>query len=92
VIYRDPSKRVSYGIWEVSPGKFRVDYGPMTEMTHCLAGAVTLTDMATGAETHVEVGSRVIVPIGSVVVWQVHETYRCVYSAYEEEWDPNRIY
>jgi uncharacterized cupin superfamily protein len=51
-----------------------------------------LTDVATGEKTQVRVGSRVIVPVGSELVWDVHETYRCVYSAYEEDWDAARTY
>jgi uncharacterized cupin superfamily protein len=92
VLYREPSRRVSYGIWEVTPGKLRVEFGPMTEQTQCLWGRVTMTDLTTGAETQVGPGTRVIVAVGTIMTLEIHETYRCVYSAYEEEWDDNRHY
>jgi uncharacterized cupin superfamily protein len=92
VLYRDPSKRVSYGIWEVKPGKFRAEFGPMAELADCVSGSATLTDVASGEQTLLEPGSRMIVPVGTVLTWDVHQTFRCVYSAYEDEWDENRYW
>jgi uncharacterized cupin superfamily protein len=92
VLYRDPTKRLSYGIWECDPGKFRLEYGPMTEMIHVLQGRATVTNLDTGHATHLEPGSRMVVPVGTVVTWHVHEPFRKVYAAYEEEWDEHRYY
>ena len=92
VLYRDPTKRASYGIWECPPGKFRLDYGPMTEMIHVLSGRGSITNVETNEETRLEPGTRAIVPVGAVVIWDVKETLRKVYVAYEEEWDEHRYY
>ena len=52
----------------------------------------TVTNLDTGHATHLEPGSRMVVPVGTVVTWHVHEPFRKVYAAYEEEWDEHRYY
>ncbi len=92
VLYRDDLKRISYGVWECPVGKFRVEYGPMSEHIQCVKGEAVVTDLDTGEEVHLTPGVRMIVPSGSTVIWDIKDTFRKVYSVYEPEWDEERYY
>ncbi len=91
VLYRDPTRLFSLGIWECPPCKFQVAYVG-TESGHVVKGSATLTDTKTGLSQTVKAGDRFLVPFGSAVVWQVHETFRKVYTMYESEWIDERFY
>jgi uncharacterized protein len=92
VLYRDPEKRVSYGIWECPPGVIDVDYGPMAEHNQCVKGRATVTNIDTGTKIEMTPGVRAVFPVGSHVRWEIHEEFRKVYTAYEAEWDEERYY
>lgn len=91
VLYRDPTRLFSLGIWECPPCKFRVAYAG-TESGHVVKGSATLTDAKTGVSQTVKAGDRFLVPFGSTILWQVHETVRKVYTMYEAEWTEERFY
>lgn len=92
VVYRDPTKALSYGVWECEPCKVFLDYGPMSEHIHCIKGEAVVTDQGTGEEVHLTPGVRMIVPVGSKVIWHVKKTFRKAYSVFEAEWDEERYY
>jgi len=92
VLYRDPTKRISYGIWECPVGKFREPYGPMSEMVHCIQGEAIVTNEETGESVHLTKGSRMIVPVGITAIWDVKETFKKVYIGFEATWDEDRYY
>ncbi len=91
VLYRDPSRRLSVGVWECPPSKFIEPY-PGTEFGHVIAGSATLTNEETGESVTLRSGDHFFVAFGSRITWEVHETFRKVYTMYEEDWDPERFY
>jgi uncharacterized cupin superfamily protein len=91
VLYRDPTRLFSLGIWECPPGKFRVEYAG-TESGHVVKGSATLTDAKTGASQTIKTGDRFLVPFASTIIWEVHEPFRKVYTMYEDKWIDERYY
>ena len=91
IIYRDPSKQFSIGVWECPPAKFIVHYAGC-ETGHVLKGTATITIEKTGESTTISAGDHFFVPFGSVVTWEVKETVRKAYSMFETEWDDERFY
>jgi uncharacterized cupin superfamily protein len=92
VLYRDPTRLVSFGVWECSVGRFIDDYGPVSEMMHCLRGEAIITNTATGEEIHVTPGVSAIVPVGTKAIIDVKQDLRVAYTAHEETWDEERYY
>ncbi len=91
VLFRDPAKRYSVGVWECPPAKFTEPY-PGTEMGHVLKGRATLTNAETGESRDIGPGDHFYVAFGSTIIWEVHETVRKLYVMYEEAWDEERFY
>ena len=92
VLYRDPTKRLSFGIWECPVGVFREVYDPFGEMIHCIQGEAIVTNEHTGVAVHLTPGSRMIAPVGLTAIWDVKETFKKVYAGFEESWDESRYY
>lgn len=91
VLFRDPKKRYSVGVWQCEPAKFIVPYAG-TESCHVLAGRATLTNEATGESVTLEAGDHFFIGFGETITWEVHETFRKVYAMYEDEYDEERFY
>ncbi|MDE0006216.1 MAG: cupin domain-containing protein [Rhodospirillaceae bacterium] len=91
VLFRDPKKRYSVGVWQCEPAKFTVPYAG-TESCHVLAGRATLTNEATGESVTLEAGDHFFIGFGETITWEVHETFRKVYAMYEDEYDEERFY
>ncbi len=91
VLFRDPKKRYSVGVYQCGPSKFIADY-PGTESGHVLAGRATLTNNATGESITIKAGDHFFIEFGQEITWEVHETVRKVYAMYEDEYDEGRIY
>lgn len=91
VLFRDPKKRYSVGVWQCEPAKFIEPY-PGTESGHVLAGRATLTNEATGESIELKAGDHFFIEFGQTITWEVHETFRKVYAMYEDEYDEGRIY
>ena len=91
VLFRDPKKRLSVGVYQCGPSKFIAHY-PGTESGHVLAGRATLTNNATGESITIKAGDHFFIEFGQEITWEVHETVRKVYAMYEHEFDEERIY
>ena len=91
VLFRDPKKRYSVGVWQCEPAKFIEPY-PGTESGHVLAGRATLTNEATGESITLKAGDHFFIEFGQTITWEVHETFRKVYAMYEDEYDEERFY
>ena len=91
VLFRDPKRRYSVGVWECPPAKFIEPY-PGTESGHVLAGRATLTNEATGESITLKAGDHFFIEFGQTITWEVHETFRKVYAMYEDEYDEERFY
>ncbi len=91
VLYRDPTRRYSVGVWECPPAKFIEPYSG-TEFAHVIAGRATLTNEKTGDAVKLKAGDHFVIAFGSKIIWEVHETFRKIYTIYEEEWDEERFY
>lgn len=79
--YTDPTGQLFSGIWESSPGKWRVNYGE-EEFCAILAGKATLTDADGHAETFT-VGDAFIIPKGFTGTWETIEAVRKWYVIFE---------
>lgn len=91
VLFRDPAKRYSIGVWECTPGSFPVSYAG-TEMGHVLKGRATITHEESGETRDIGPGDHFFLAFGSSVIWNIHETFRKAYVMYELEGDEERIY
>lgn len=91
LLYRDPQQLYSVGVWECPPAKFEVPYAG-TEMGHVLMGTATITDTVTGEARRLKPGDHFFIAFGAKVIWEVHETFRKVYTMYEAERDAERFY
>ena len=91
VLFRDPAKRYSIGVWECTPGSFPVSYAG-TEMGHVLRGHATITNAESGEARDIGPGDHFFLVFGSSVIWNIHETFRKAYVMYELEGDEERIY
>ena len=91
LLFRDPKKRYSVGVWQCDPSKFIAAY-PGTESGHVLAGRATLTNNATGESITIKAGDHFFIEFGQEITWEIHETVRKVYAMYEHEYDEGRIY
>ncbi len=91
VLYRDPSRRFSIGVWECPPGRF-VDRAAGTELSHVLKGSATLTHEKTGEAKTIKAGDHFFCAFGETIIWDVHETFKKIYVVYEHEWNDKRFY
>lgn len=91
VLFRDPKKRYSVGVWQCEPSKFIASYAG-TESAHVLNGRATLTNEATGESISLKAGDHFFVEFAQDITWEVHETVRKVYAIYEHEYVEGRHY
>ncbi|WP_322015689.1 cupin domain-containing protein [Paraburkholderia sp. J12] len=80
--YTSPCGQFSTGIWASTPGHWRVNY---TEMEYCeiLEGVSVIRDEA-GAAKELRTGDRFVIPSGFKGTWEVVESCRKIYVAYEK--------
>jgi uncharacterized cupin superfamily protein len=71
----------SAGIWECSPGKWRVHYAE-DELSVLLSGRLVVTDSA-GAQRTFAAGDAFVVPAGFVGTVEIVETVRRIFAAHE---------
>lgn len=79
--YSDADNRFFAGVWESTPGKWRVSY---TEEEFCtlLTGKAVLTGEDGHAETFVA-GDAFVIPSGFVGTWETVEPVRKFYAIYQ---------
>ena len=90
IIYRDPSKQLSLGVWECPPGKFRLVEEDAT-VERCKAGVARLTDLSTGESIIVTPGMQWVVKPGTEMIWEVLEHFRKEYIAFGA-WEEDRYW
>jgi uncharacterized cupin superfamily protein len=79
--YADPAAKFFAGIWESTPGKWRVEYGEH-ELVHLLEGRVVLTDEH-GHERRFGPGDVFVIPAGFAGTWETLERVRKLYAIYQ---------
>jgi uncharacterized cupin superfamily protein len=79
--FTDPSGQLFAGVWESSPGKWRVKYTE-TEFCHITRGSVCIEDEA-GAALTFRAGDSFVVPSGFSGTWQVLEPTAKLYVIFE---------
>src|SRR4051812_8015507 len=79
--YSDPTGQFFAGVWESSPGKWRVRYTE-TEFCHITRGSVYIEDEH-GAASTFHVGDSFLVPAGFCGTWQVLEPTEKLYVIFE---------
>lgn len=63
------------GVWESTPGKWRVEYDEW-EYCRILFGVSVVTEDAGGAERHLAAGDSLVIRPGFKGIWEVLETTR----------------
>jgi uncharacterized cupin superfamily protein len=81
--YSSPCGRFSSGIWECTPGHWRVNY---SEYEYCeiISGLSVLHD-AQGGQKVLKAGDRFVIPAGFVGSWEVRETCRKRYVIFDDQ-------
>jgi hypothetical protein len=79
--YTDPTECFFAGVWESTPGKWRVSYSE-NEFVTLLAGKVVLTADGGTAETFVA-GDAFVIAAGFVGTWETVEPVRKLYAIYQ---------
>ena len=71
------------GMWQSTPGKWRVSYAEW-EYVYIHSGHSVLTD-ENGTVTHLRAGDSYIIKPGFKGTWEVLETCRKIYVAFEQK-------
>ena len=79
--YTDPTGGFFAGVWESTPGKWRVSYSE-NEFVALLSGKVVLTADGDAPETFVA-GDAFVIPAGFVGSWETVEPVRKLYAIYQ---------
>jgi uncharacterized cupin superfamily protein len=79
--YTDPTSCFFAGVWESSPGKWRVSYTE-NEFVALLGGKVVLTADDGRAETF-GAGDAFVIPAGFSGTWETVEPVRKLYAIYQ---------
>ena len=66
------------GVWECSPGRFTADRAASAEICHIVSGRASLHD-PDGRSRAVGPGELVVLPLGWMGEWTIHETTRKLY-------------
>ena len=90
IIYRDPSRQLSVGVWECPPGKFRLVEDDAT-VEHCMMGKARLTNLTTGESITVTPGMKWVVKPGTEMIWEILEHFRKEYIVFGE-WNEDRYW
>ena len=81
--YAEPTAQFFSGIWESTPGKWRVRYSEH-EFCHLLSGRLVIV-ADDGAIYRYGPGDTFVVPAGFSGTWEVLETARKLYCIYESK-------
>ncbi len=76
--YSDGQGKFFAGIWESTPGKWRILYEE-DEFCHLLAGRIVITDESGHAETFAA-GDAFVIPRGFAGTWETIESVRKYYA------------
>ena len=79
--FSDTTGQLFAGIWESTPGKWRVSYTE-NEFCHITHGRVRIESMAGEAWTF-KAGDSFVIPAGFAGTWQVTESLRKLYVIFE---------
>ena len=79
--YTDSTSHFFAGIWESTPGKWRVEYSEH-ELVQLLAGRVVLTDER-GHERRFGPGDVFVIPAGFTGTWETVESVRKIYAIFQ---------
>lgn len=79
--YADSGEKFFAGIWEPTPGKWRVSYSEH-EFCHILAGKLVLADEQGGSVTFAA-GDAFVIPAGFTGTWETIEPVRKLYAIYQ---------
>jgi len=81
--YGDPTQQFFAGVWEATPGSWRVRYSEH-EFCHLLSGRVVIT-ADDGERTEFAAGDSFVVPAGFSGVWEVTQSCRKLYAIFERQ-------
>jgi uncharacterized cupin superfamily protein len=84
--YSDASQQFFAGVWEATPGSWRVRYSEH-EFCHLLSGRVVVTSDA-GERREFAAGDSFVVPAGFSGIWEVVESCRKLYAIFERQIPP----
>lgn len=70
------------GIWECTPGSWKVDDKPDSETFYVIEGKAILEDDETGSRVTITGGDFVITPKGWSGRWTIQETLRKAYTTF----------
>jgi hypothetical protein len=84
--YDDGTQQFFAGVWEATPGSWRVRYSEH-EFCHLLAGRVVVTS-DTGERSEFTAGDSFVVPAGFSGTWEVVESCRKLYALFERQVAP----
>jgi uncharacterized cupin superfamily protein len=84
--YGDETQQFFAGVWEATPGSWRVRYSEH-EFCHLLAGRVVVTS-DTGERSEFTAGDSFVVPAGFSGTWEVVESCRKLYALFERQASP----
>lgn len=79
--FSDTTGQFFAGVWESTPGKWRVRYTE-NEFCHITAGAVTIED-GCGGRWSFKTGDSFVIPAGFAGTWQVLAPLRKLYVIFE---------
>ncbi|WP_336659148.1 cupin domain-containing protein [Leucobacter sp. USHLN153] len=74
----EENDRYSYGLWEVTPGRFTTKHAGDDEVIHIVQGHGVLRSQ-TGDEITIEPGAIFVMPDGYAGEWEIHEAVRKTY-------------
>ena len=81
--YADPTQQFFAGLWEATPGSWRVHYSEH-EFCHLLSGRVVIRS-EDGERIELAAGDSFVVPAGFRGVWEVVESCRKLYAIFERQ-------
>ncbi len=70
------------GIWECTPGSYRVDDKPASETCYVIEGRAVLEDDETGSRVTITAGDFLTMPKGWSGRWTIEETLRKAYTTF----------
>jgi len=79
--FSDSTGQLFAGVWESTPGRWRVRYTE-NEFCHITAGEVVI-ESSDGRRWLFKSGDSFVIPAGFCGVWDVHQTVRKVYVIFE---------
>jgi len=82
--YKDATGQFTAGVWEATPGTYKLNGYSCDEYCHILSGKVVITDEQGHSETFTA-GQSLVVPKGFKGTWHMPETLRKYYVIFEKK-------